>query len=398
MATENPKLVKLRALFADAQVTGHSKPIQAYVLPRTDAHQSEYINDRDNRVQYISGFSGSNAYTAPKELEPGWTLMKQGQPDSVEPVDWITDNVPPSSSVGFDPSLFGYSDGKSLIQKLTNARIEPVPIAKNLVDAIWNSRPPEEIHTLIALKQSEHGEASSAKIERVREKLRKKKCDAIILTALDDIAWLFNVRGADIPYNPLFFSVAAVTLDSVFLFMDERKLDDEVRPELQLAKILPYEAAVDWLRKYHAEMVEKYPESHKIWVPNNTNYYIGSVVNEKYAYVDTCPVALMKAIKNEVELAGMRYSHVRDSAAHVQFLVWLRREVELGHIVDEARAEKQIDYYRSRLPGYVSLSFPTISAADEHAAQPHYHMTEESGKKVVTKDSVYLVDSGGHYR
>lgn len=82
----------------------------------------------------------------------------------------------------------------------------------------------------------------------------------------------------------------------------------------------------------------------------------------------------------------------------MQFLVWLRREVELGHIVDEARAEKQIDYYRSRLPGYVSLSFPTISAADEHAAQPHYHMTEESGKKVVTKDSVYLVDSGGHYR
>lgn len=89
---------------------------------------------------------------------------------------------------------------------------------------------------------------------------------------------------------------------------------------------------------------------------------------------------------------------VRDSAAHVQFLVWLRREVELGHIVDEVRAEKQIDYYRSRLPGYVSLSFPTISAADEHAAQPHYHMTEESGKKVVTKDSVFLVDSGGHYR
>ncbi|KAI1723199.1 metallopeptidase family m24 domain-containing protein [Ditylenchus destructor] len=395
----------LRALFQDPGRLGTDEPIQAYVLPRTDAHQSEYLAESDCRVKFLSGFSGSNAYCvitetsallwtdpryyvqAHKELHPGWTRMDWREAKAIEPLDWIVENLPAETSVGFDPHLFGLVEGKNFVEKLRSFNLKPVPISKhNLVDLIWTNRPVEVPKKIICLLPSECGEDSKSKVERVREKMRKAKCDVIILTLLDDIAWLFNIRGSDIPYNPLVFSVAAITLNDVFLFIDEQKISSDVAQHLAHVNIFSYTSAAEFLEKYH------------MWLPDSVNYCLGSLVEEKFVYTSGSPVQPMKAVKNEVELAGMRNSHVRDSAALVQFLVWFRRELELGHLVDESRAAKQMDYYRSKLPLHISQSFTTISASEENSALPHYNPTDESGKKHVTKNSVYLLDSGGQYR
>uniref|UniRef100_A0A915D649 Xaa-Pro aminopeptidase n=1 Tax=Ditylenchus dipsaci TaxID=166011 RepID=A0A915D649_9BILA len=410
-------LYLLRCLFADPDRVGVDTGIQAYVLPRTDAHQSEYLTERDCRVQFISGFSGSNAYCviteskallwtdgryfvqASKELKPGWELMKMAQVDSIDPVDWIVDNLPANSAIGFDPHLFGLSEGKNFAKKLSSFHLQAVSVPKiNLVDIIWEDRPQEVPKKAVSLTLAECGEESKAKIERVREKLFKAKCDCIMLTLLDDIAWLFNIRGFDIPYNPLVFAVAAITRNDVFLFMDEQKLSPEVAHHLTGVNIFSYCSAAEFLEKYHAKCKSKFADEHKIWLPDTVNYCLGSLVEEKFAYIAPSPIQPMKAVKNDVELAGMRSAHVRDSAALVQFLLWINRELELGHLVDEHRAAKQMEYYRSKLPGYVSLSFETISAVNEHAALPHYKASAESGKKLVTRDSYYLIDSGGQYR
>jgi len=408
------RLTSLRALFSNSELVG-PKSIDFYVLPRTDYHNSEYIADHDERVKFLSGFSGSNAFTiigkeqaylwtdgryfdqASKELTGGWQLMKEGNQGVPSSTDWLLSQVSAKSVVGIDPHLFGYEAAVELITKLKASRATTVSITKNLVDEIWKDRPHPEVKKLISLTKDEVGADIWTKIKRVRETYAKKKCDSIIIGDLAEIAWLFNLRGADIPFNPVFFSIAFLTNDSAHLFLDERKLSHEVINHLKDVKVHPYESIISWLKDFHHSAKKSNPD-HKVWITNSTNYAWGNLIAEENAYVEVSPIQLMKAVKSEAELSGMRNSHIRDAGALIQFFYWLEKEIHKGHSVTEKQAADKILEFRSKVSGFVSESFPAISAVGKHAALPHYHMTEESGKVKIDVNDVFLLDSGAQYR
>ncbi|CAJ0565051.1 unnamed protein product, partial [Mesorhabditis spiculigera] len=417
VAMSNPVLLqKLRALFkSDSLIKGG--PIQAYLLPSTDAHQSEYLAPHDFRVKFLSNFSGSNAYVAVtekeallwtdgryfvqanKQLSSDWKLMKQAQPDSITTEDWIVQNFNAGDRIGFDPSLHRYEAAASMIEKFAQNKITAVPIEQNLVDQFWDSRPPASDKKVIALNETEHGRPTTDKLRELRETLRKRKAQAIVLSELDDVVWLFNIRGADIPYNPLVYSVAFITMDQVHLFIDPKKTDDAVTAHLKEAgtELHPYEAATEYLRSWHEQ--HQGDVGYKVFIPSSTNYALGSLFGGKQnVTLGTSPVQITKAVKNKVELEGMRNAHIRDSAALIEFLFWLEGEMKADSKINELEAGKKVDHLRSLQPGFVDLSFDTISASGEHAALPHYKADEESGKQALDRQHVYLVDSGGHYR
>ncbi|CAD5206255.1 unnamed protein product [Bursaphelenchus okinawaensis] len=406
-------LTSFRALFR-TDIAG-PEGINVYVLPRTDAHQSEYICAKDGRVQFLTGFSGSNGFCviteseallwtdsryfdqAGRELYPGWSLMKQGVVGVPTPMAWLLQNTPQGSRVGFDPQLFGKGSSDELLKAIKGAKSTPVKLGTNLVDVIWEDRPESSKNPLIVMKPEEHGESIESKLTRVRSEMSKKKCDLVLLSDLAQIAWTFNLRGADIPYNPVFFSYAYITHEDAVLFVDKEKITLEIEKHLEIVKIHPYETAGEWLKHYHNEARNSI-SGHKVWIPSEVNYSLSSLVDDDYVHEAASPVYSMKGIKNDTEMAGMRESHIRDSAAIVQLLLWLKKEVEAGNEVNEIQASDKMEEFRSKLDNFVSLSFDTISAVGEHAASPHYHMTEESGKTVITPNQVFLLDSGGQYR
>ncbi|VDM45505.1 unnamed protein product [Toxocara canis] len=411
----NEKLTKLRELFRSADcVKNGGGEIHAYLLPSTDAHQSEYLAAHDFRVRFLTGFSGSNAFAvitnkeavlwtdgrymiqAKNQLEGGWQLMEEGTPESITPVDWLVENLPSDSRVGFDPQLYAYGDGLRMMDTLQRVKISAVPLKGNLVDAIWVDRPKRPSNKVIPSAE-EHGQDSKVKMDEVRKKLAKKKCVSAIFTALDDIAWLLNIRGSDIPYNPLVFSVLVLTSTEAHLFIDSSKLDDEVKQHLSHVHLHEYNEAVDWFTKWHENQKTNNHE-HKVLLPDATNYEFGSIIGKDYSNVGASPVQAMKAVKNEVELQGIRSSHIRDSAALVEFFTWFEKELLAGHKITELSACEKSEQFRAKQPSYVSLSFDTIAGVNEHSALPHYKPTAETGTCEVTRDAVFLLDSGAHYR
>ncbi|CAJ0958304.1 unnamed protein product, partial [Mesorhabditis belari] len=409
------RLSQLRALFKDEALIGGSA-IQAYLLPSTDAHQSEYLAPSDFRVRFLSNFSGSNAYVivtedkallwtdgryftqADKQLSKEWTLMKQGLPETVTPEDWITENFNAGTRIGFDPSLHRFEQAQSMLEKFQQNKIIAVELQENLVDCFWTERPPASVKKVIALSQEQHGRSTSDKVREIREVLSKKKAKAVLFSELDDIMWLMNIRGFDIPFNPLAFSIVFVTETDLHLFIDLSKIDDTVAAHLNQENVQchPYPTANHFLQNWHNENRAK--PGYKIFIPQSTNYSLGSIFEKQNIIVSISPIQLMKAVKNPIEMQGMRDSHVRDSAALVEFLCWLEKEVEAGNVVDEIIAAEKINHLRSEQSGFVDLSFDTISASGEHAALPHYKHDDETGKATISKNSVYLLDSGGQYR
>uniref|UniRef100_A0A914Z6T3 Xaa-Pro aminopeptidase n=1 Tax=Panagrolaimus superbus TaxID=310955 RepID=A0A914Z6T3_9BILA len=404
------KLSKFRDLF-------DKHGISAYVLPSTDAHQSEYLADHDFRVRYLSGFSGSNAFTiitkerallwtdgryfaqAIKQFEPGWELMKQAVPESVEPVDWLTCNLKSGDKVAFDPQLFAYCYGINFVKNLESGNLTPLPLAKNLVDEIWNDRPKAPINPITILSVEECGRSTADKFKELRGKFEKKKCDSILFTSLDDIMWLLNIRGFDIPYNPLVYSILFVTNNSAHFFVDRQKLTKESINFLTEVHVYDYEEAEEFIRKYHEENKSSHGKEHKVFIPEITNYFFGKCIGKDHVIIASSPVQAMKAIKNDCEMKGIREAQIRDSVAVIQFLVWLKKELAGGNEgITELIAAAKMDELRSKHEKYVTLSFSTISAVDTHAAFPHYHPEIPEGNEVIKKDSVFLLDSGGHYR
>ncbi|CAB3408419.1 unnamed protein product [Caenorhabditis bovis] len=419
MASSVEKLASLRALFSSERVkllTGN-KPISAYLLPSTDAHQSEYLSDYDFRVRFLSGFSGSNAYVvvtdnkallwtdgryfeqAGKQLSSEWTMMKQGVPDSVTPSDWLVTALDKGSFVGFDPTLLTYESATKFLKNIKSMGLHPVSIPGNLIDEFWTNRPSLGDRKVTVLTAEEHGKPVAKKIESLRKRLTTKKCTAIVFCALDDIVWLLNIRGFDIPYNPLVYSYLLVSLDEVHLFIDEAKLDDQSWSHLKESNVIvhPYDSAQTWIRSWHQSIVEKKLDQ-RVMLTKSTNYSIGEIFGDEYSIIESSPVKIEKAVKNSVEMEGMRSSHIRDSAALVEFLAWLENELLAGKKYSEIELAAKVDGVRAQQKKYVDLSFSTISAAGEHAALPHYHPEGEDGKKEASADSVYLVDSGAHYR
>ncbi|KAJ7753826.1 putative Xaa-Pro aminopeptidase P [Mycena metata] len=401
------RLETLRQLLAQEQV-------QAFVVPSEDQHSSEYLAECDERRAFISGFNGSAgcAVITPKEaflftdgryflqaeqqLDENWTLMKQGLPDVPTWQEFLSQKIDPSSRIGIDSTLISAVDAEALTKALKPQGSELVSLSKNPVDSVWaEERPSRPTSQVFSLDVKYSGESHSDKIKRLREEIVKKDGKAMVVTMLDEVAWLFNLRGADIAYNPVFFAYATITADQVTLFINPKQLDDAARRNLgDDVVIQDYTTFFDKLQNLAKEV--DLDEKHKVLLGDKSSLAVAEAVGQgNYALIPS-PVAQLKAIKNETELEGFRQSHIRDGVALARYFSWLEEQLVSGAVLNESQAADKLEEFRSELELFRGLSFPTISGTGPNGAIIHYD-PDPNDCAVVKLDQMYLCDSGAQF-
>ncbi|KAG6873904.1 hypothetical protein C0995_009683 [Termitomyces sp. Mi166 len=397
------RLAALRQLMAQKE---HS--VQAYVVPSEDQHSSEYLADCDQRRAFVSGFSGSAGCAvitpkeafmftdgryflqAAKEMDQNWTLMKQGLPDTDVPTwqEFLSKNLEPSTRIGIDPTLISAceevvllplcplcnvatANAETIIKALEPKNSTLVPINKNLVDLVWNDRPDRPHNPIIHLDEKYAGQSLGHKIRALREEMAKKKHQAFVVNMLDEIAWLFNLRGSDIEYNPVFFAYAVITADSVNLFVEKTQLSDDALKHLgDDIKIQPYDAFFDYLQELPSVLT--LDEEAKVLIGENASLAVAQALGKDKYVIGPSPVAELKAIKNATELEGFRQSHIRDGAALARYFSWLEEQLNNGVEINESQGADKLEAFRSELSLFRGLSFDTISSTGPNAAIIHY--------------------------
>ena len=369
-----------------------SRGWDAVIISGSDPHSSEYPAPRWKQVEWLSGFTGeagdivvtldhAGLWTdtryfiqAVQQLEgSGIVLHKTRIPEQVLIPEWL-------SSVAFcgrnyvNIAVDGLCQNVSFIQEIkdafdedTEVRIVSVP---DLLDCLWTDRPPVPSTPIIKLSDAQVGESSEDKIEWLRAFLRSKGCDNMLLTALDEIAWLLNVRASDIDYNPLVISYLIVTQDEVRWFT--RESYDDVFLSIADLQGLTY---VD---------------------PSTLNYHIYNMMDAENRVCGPSPVPLRKAVKNATEIEGMRLAHFYDGLAMERFLYWLEQSVKGGQRITEWEACIEQSALRAEIDGFRGESFATISAYGPGGALPHY-ITPQQDAPVIEPHGLYLNDSGGQY-
>ncbi|EII6803035.1 aminopeptidase P family protein [Clostridioides difficile] len=385
------------------------KNIDAYMIPSSDNHQSEYVGDYFKSREFISGFNGSAGTVIVTKDEAGlWTdgryfiqaesqlegstikLFKMGQEGCPTTDEYLYKNIPEGGTLGFDGRVISAREGATLAEKLSKKGIK-IEYQYDLIDGIWPDRPALSDSKAFLLDVKYCGESFSSKLARLREKMSEKGTSTHVITTLDDIAWLFNIRGGDVKYNPVVLSYAVITLKEVYLFVDESKLNEEILNELakENVQIKPYNDVYEFVK--NIEKTEKV-----LLDGTKLSYTIYNNIPCEVEKVDEFnPVMFFKAQKNEVELENIRNSHVKDGVAFTKFMYWLKKNVGKMEITEISATQKLEDLRREQ-EGFFEPSFNTIAAYKEHAAMMHYSATPESNYKLEA-EGLFLVDSGGQY-
>lgn len=383
--------------------------IDAYIIGSGDAHQSEYVAKSEERRAFISDFTGSAGTAlvladqallwtdgryflqASQELSADWTLMRSGNPGVLEMNDWINTHMKDGQVVGVDPFLISTSAAKALAAKLAAKGIKLEAVNQNCVDKVWNDRPLGLRSHVIFHPLELAGESTAVKISRVQEKLRAARTDALVVSMLDEIAWLFNVRGSDVEYNPVVTAYGVVTLDhGTHLFIDPAKVEGR-GSSLDGVIVHAYEEIGDYLKHLASLGLSVQLD------PAQLNWGLSSIAAAGKTVEQVSPIQLMKSIKNEVELNGIRQAHIRDGAALTAFLGWLDSSVRAGaEAVTECSLAEVLETYRGKMVHHVSPSFATIAGYGPNGAIIHYRADEKSCASLGT-DSVFLLDSGAQY-
>ncbi|KAI0938502.1 hypothetical protein AcV5_000173 [Taiwanofungus camphoratus] len=387
--------------------------LEAVVIPSEDQHYSEYIARCDERRAFISGFDGSagcaivtskDAFLftdgryflqAEKQLDQNWTLMKQGLPDVPSWQDFLSKKLDLDIRIGVDSTLITAADADVIQKALKPRNSQLISLSKNLVDLVWTDRPSRPANGIFALDIKYSGESHLGKIDRLREELRKRRAHAFVINMLDEVAWLFNLRGSDIDFNPVFFAYAVITMDKALLFVNLSQVNDSVRAHLGTAvEIQSYDSFFSYLKELGAE-VGLFEES-KVLVGDKTSLAIVEAIGEDHIDIFRSPVADLKSIKNMTEIEGFRQCHLRDGAALVRYFAWLEERLNEGAELTESQVADQLERYRSELDLFKGLSFTTISSTGPNGAIIHYS-PDPNDCAVVRKDQLYLCDSGGQY-
>ncbi len=402
LASGPPRLAALRKELAKRGLAG-------FLVPRADEHQGEYVPPRAERLRWLTGFSGSAglvvvlAEKAAVFVDGRYTLQVRNQTDtnlfeprhSTEqpPEDWIKANLPKGGRVGYDPWLHTPSGLKHLRTAVVAAGGELVPVDGNPLDAVWTDQPPAPIAPAVALDIRFAGRSAQDKRESLGEGLASQNIEATILAGPDSIAWLLNIRGADVPRTPFALSFAILHKDgAVELFMDRRKFTPGLEAHLgNRVAVSPPEAfakALDRLGQAKARVLID-PLTAPSWAFDRLRAAGAEIVE------GDDPCMLPKSKKNEVELAGTKSAHRRDGLAVTQFLNWLSREGPKGKI-DELDAVAKLADFRRGGDYFRDFSFDTISGAGSNGAIVHYRSTEATNRRL-KKGELYLVDSGAQY-
>ena len=385
------------------------KNIYAYIVPSSDYHQSEYVGDYFKSREFMSGFTGSAGTLIISMDEAGlWTdgryfiqaenelkdsgikLFKMGEEGVPTIEEYLLEKLPKNSTLGFDGRVMSVKEGQSLANKLAFKGIN-IEYKYDLVNDIWEDRCslPTEKAFLLGIEYS--GESFSDKLSRIRAVMKAKKATTHILASLDDIAWLFNIRGRDVKSNPVVLSYAVITIDSVYLFIDKNKIGEDIRAELskENVQIKGYEEVYEFIKNIDENEVVLIDTS-------KVNYAIyNNIPSNVQKIEERNPSILFKSIKNEIELKNIRNSHIKDGVAFTKFMYWLKNNI--GKIeITEISATQKLEEFRREQDKFIEPSFSTIAAYKDHAAMMHYSATEESNYKLEPRD-LFLVDSGGQY-
>ena len=399
-----------------------SKGWDAVVLTGSDPHNSEYSAPRWLQASWVSGFTGEGDLVITDDHAGVWTdtryfiqasrqlpgsgveLHKTRVPGQVLIPEWLSGHFSEYDSVIVAVDGLGMNAAAVLDIKKAIGEKAIVVDAPDMLDPLWKDRPAIPQTPVITLGAETVGWSREQKLSWIRKWLRDNGSDAILLTALDDIAWMLNVRGQDVEYNPVVMSYLLVTMDNTVWFVrkgpvapdDEETEDSFYELESDGVTIQDYsDVGVTLSEIVDGEYVSR------LFVDTSTlNYNLYNILKENIPSSNLTsgksPVALRKAVKNDVEIAGMREAHLEDGIAMERFLFWLERMVEAGEPVNEYEAALQLHSFRSGIEGFRGESFETISAYGANAALPHY-VTPENGSAELDARGLYLSDSGGQY-
>ena len=411
MAKENTvikdRLEKLRAAMA-------KNGIDYYIMPTSDYHNSEYSADFFKVREYFCGFDGSNGTLVVSQNFAGmWTdgryfiqaenqmkgtgveLFKMLNPGVPTIAEFLFDNMKDGETLGFDGKVISTSVGENYEKKLSGKAVK-YKIDKDLAEDVWTERPALPCHDMYVLSDELCGRSFKEKLANVRSKMREFGATAHLLSKLDDIMWLTNLRGSDVECNPVALAYAYITFDRFVLFVQEKEVTDEVRAYCDKVGIE--------LKDYHEVMnfiSEVKLDGNVLCDKRNTNFltYKTLLDRTKEAGVllknEKDPTEIMKAVKNETELKNIREVYLKDSVVLTKFIYWVKKNVGKIPMTEYTAAEK-LDGMRAALPGFIELSFPTISAYKANAAMAHYEATKDNAAEVKA-DGMLLVDSGATY-
>ncbi|MGN1266892.1 MAG: aminopeptidase P family N-terminal domain-containing protein, partial [Dorea sp.] len=394
------RVAKLRSLMAE-------KGIDAYVVPTADFHQSEYVGEHFKARKFITGFSGSYGtavitmndgglwtdgryfFQATNELEgSGIRLMKMFVGDTPSITEYLIDNVPSGGTVAFDGRVLSMGEGQEYENELCPKGIN-IHYTDDLVDVVWEDRPSLSTKPAFFLEEKYSGESTTSKLARVRKKMEENGATAHIIASLDDVCWLLNVRGDDIDFFPLLLSYAIVRMDSVDLYVDDNKLNDQIHAELAKNNVIihPYNDIYEDVKKLDASEVAMID-------PMKMNYALYKNIPCKIVEAAN-PTILMKAMKNPVELENIREAHIQDGIAITKFMHWVKTRYDKEEITELSSAAKLTEF-RAERPGYIRDSFEPLCAFADHAAMMHYSPCEETDV-VLKEGDFFLNDTGGGY-
>lgn len=392
---------RLQNLRAKMQENG----VQAYIIPTSDFHETEYVSDYFACRKYMSGFTGSAGtlvvladqaglwtdgryfIQAQAQLQDtGITLMKMGQPETPSIEDYICQNLSKGSKVGFDGRVINCMDYKRYHAIFNSHQIDIVANL-DLVNEIWQDRPalPATKTFHYALRYA--GVLMEDKLAQVRQAMTREGCASFIITKIDEIAWLFNIRAHDIPHFPVALAYATIEKEKATIYIDASRLDDESKAlfEQNQISVKPYDSIYEDVCSLQGPVLVD---------PHFVNSRLALLVQEKLVEaVD--PIVLMKAQKNVTEIENTKWAHIKDGVACTKFMYWLKKNVKSQEIT-ECSAQDQLQQYRKEQENYLEDSFNTICAYKEHAAMMHYSSTPETDV-TLKPEGMLLVDSGGQY-
>ncbi|KIM29700.1 hypothetical protein M408DRAFT_67274 [Serendipita vermifera MAFF 305830] len=421
-----PRINALRAKMAEDS-------IDYFIIPSEDGHLSEYVAESDKRLHWISNFTGSagtaivskrSAYLfvdsrywlqAEQEVDANWTIHKTGTPEIKDWLDWAI-TCPRGSKIGIDSRMISHERATKLYKGLYDRGSKLAHPRQNLVDLIWEDRPKRPKDIVYVQPVQFTGKEINQKLSEIRKWIRKQNSAlgkdnkggltrsgslaAVFISDLASIAYTLNLRGADIPFNPVFTAYLLVGVDGkTILFIDGEKVPKEIKAYLNENGVSVREYSDVWTYLRGKQWGEG-----KVIISPNTPYAVSLIIGSQRYVVLPSYIEEVKAVKNETEIEGMREAYIRDGVAMVRWFAWMEHKISQGYEISEWEASEKIDFFREdehiregETPMYMGPAYENIIAAGANAAQPHYTPTRH-GSKCIGKNEMFLIDSGGHYR
>lgn len=399
---EKQRITALQTLLREAG-------IDYYIVPTADYHNSEYVSDYFKMREFLSGFTGSAGtlvvsgkeaglwtdgryfVQAESELEGSGIILYRMHEENVPTIkEYLEKNVEEGQTIGFDGRVVDAFFGKELEEAFGGKNVT-LAYDRDIAVQLWQDRPAMPVSRIWVVPEESCGMGVTEKLGKVREKMAEEGAAHLLLSKLDDIMWLCNIRANDVECNPVALSYAFISREKAVLFIQSAALTEETRGYLAENGVTceEYDHAAAYLKSCEIDG--------KVWCScADISYMLYKLVQDRTELVDKKnPTELMKAVKNPVELEHIRECYIRDSAALTKFLFWMKENAGKT-AMDELSVAAKLDGMRAEIPGFLDLSFPTISAYKSNAAMAHYSATEEHFSRI-DAEGFYLVDSGGQY-